>query len=96
MNLRGEQPEIIVIEHLRGLRRDIGDIRAEVQTLKAVMATKSDLQSLRADVACDTLAMQRDTGEQIVDLRLALIDYHSAAVGHGVNARSSSAGWNGP
>jgi hypothetical protein len=79
-----EQPENIVIEHLRGLRRDIGDIKGEVQTLKAEMATKSDLQSLRADVASDMLAMQRDTREQIVGLRRAVIEYHSAVVGHGV------------
>ncbi len=79
-----EQPENIVIEHLRGLRRDIGDLKSEVQTLKAEMATKSDLQSLRADVASDMLAMQRDTREQIVGLPRAVIQYHSAVVGHGV------------
>ncbi len=86
-----EQPENIVIEHLRGLRRDIGDIKSEVQTLKAEMqaqrremATKSDLHSLRADVASDMLAMQRETREQIVGLRRAVIEYHSAVVGHGV------------
>ena len=79
-----EQPENVVIEHLRGLRKDIGDIKSEVQTLKEEMATKSDLQSLRADVASDMLAMQRDTREQIVGLRRAVIEYHSAVVGHGV------------
>ncbi len=79
-----EQPENIVIEHLRGLRKDIGDIKGEVQTLKAEMATKSDLQSLRADVASDMLAMQRDTREQIVGLRRAVIEHHSAVVGHGL------------
>jgi hypothetical protein len=79
-----EQPENIVIEQLRGLRRDIGDIKSEVQTLKAEMATKSGLQTLRADVASDMLAMQRDTREQIVGLRRAVIEYHSAVVGHGV------------
>jgi hypothetical protein len=79
-----EQPENIVIEHLRGLRKDIGDIKVEVQTLKAEMATKSDLQPLRADVASDMLTMQKDTREQIVGLRRAVIEYHSAVVGHGV------------
>ena len=79
-----EQPENIVIEHLRGLRRDIGDIKNEVQTLKAEMSTKSDLHSLRADVASDMLAMQKDTREQIVGLRRAVIEYHSAVIGHGL------------
>ena len=79
-----EQPENIVIEHLRGLRKDIGDIKSEVQTLKAEMATKSDLHSLRADVASDMLAMERETREQIVGLRRAVVEYHSAVIGHGL------------
>ncbi len=78
------QPDNIVIEHLRGLRADIGDVKAEVQTLKAEMATKSDLQSLRADVASDMLTMQKDTRDQIVGLRRAVVEYHSAVVGHGL------------
>jgi hypothetical protein len=82
--LVAEQPEQIVIEHLRSLRADIGDIKSEVQTLKAEMATKSDLHSLRADVASDMLTMQKDTRKQIVGLRRAVIEYHSAVVGHGL------------
>jgi hypothetical protein len=86
-----ERPENIVIEHLRGLRKDVGDIKSEVQTLKTEMqaqreetATKSDLHSLRADVASDMLTMQKDTRDQIVGLRRAMIEYHSAVVGHGL------------
>ena len=89
--LLAEQPENIVIEHLRGLRADIGDMKGEMQTLRTEMqsqrlemATKSDLHSLRADVASDMLTMQKDTREQIVGLRRAVIEYHSAVVGHGV------------
>ena len=83
--LVAEQPESIVIEHLRGLRGDIGDIKGEMRTLKSgEMATKSDLHSLRADVASDMLTMQKDTREQIVGLRRAVIEYHSAVVGHGL------------
>ena len=79
-----EQPDNVVIEHLRGLRADIGDVKSEVQTLKAEMATKSDLHSLGADVASDMLTMQKDTRDQIVGLRRAVIEYHSAVVGHGL------------
>ena len=79
------QPDNIVIEHLRGLRADIGDIKSEVRTLKSEMATKSDLHSLRADVAADDgLTMQKDTREQIVGLRRAVVEYHSAVIGHGL------------
>jgi hypothetical protein len=90
--LVAEQPENIVIEHLRGLRKDIGDIKGEVQTLKAEMATKSDLHSLRADVASDMLTMQKDTRDQIVGLRRAVIEYHSAVVGHGLIIANSRNG----
>ena len=79
-----EQPENLVIEHLRALRTDIGDIKSDVQTLKAGTATKSDLHSLRADVASDMLTMQKDTRDQIVGLRRAVVEYHSAVVGHGL------------
>ena len=79
-----EQPENIVLEHLRALRADIGDIKGGMRTLKAEMATKSDLHSLRADVAPDLATMQKDTREQIVGLRRTVIDYHSAVVGHGL------------
>ena len=92
-----EHPENIVIGHLRGVRKDIGNIKSEVQTLQAEMATKSDLQSLRADVGSDMLTMQRDTREQIVGLRRAVIEYHSAVVGHGViisELEERCAGWN--
>jgi len=86
-----EQPDNIVMEHLRGLRADIGDVKSEVQTLKgevqtlkAAMATKSDLHSLRADVASDMLTMQKETREQIVGLRRAVVEYHSGVIGHGL------------
>ncbi len=67
--LVAEQPENIVIEHLRRLRRDIGDIKSEVQTLKAEMATKSDLHSLRAAVASDLAQMQSDMARMQKDTR---------------------------
>jgi hypothetical protein len=82
--LVAEQPDNVVIEHLRGLGADIGDVKSEVQTLKAEMATKSDLHSLRPDVASDMLTMQKDTRDQIIGLRRAVIEYHSAVVGHGL------------
>ena len=83
-----EQPENLILEHLCALRQDVGDVKTEVQTLKSEirrdMATKSDLQSLRADVASDLMTMQKETHEQIVGLRRAVVEYHSAVVGHGL------------
>ena len=55
------------------------------------MATKNDLaevrsemRSLRADVASDLLVARKETSDQIVGLRRAVIEYHSSVIGHGV------------
>ena len=86
-----EQPDNLVLELLRGLRTEIGGLKADVQSVKdeltatrEEMATKADLNSLRADVASDLLNMQKETREQIVGVRRALIEYHSSVVGHGI------------
>jgi hypothetical protein len=45
---------------------------------------RSEIHSLRADVAADFVAVRRDLSEQIVGLRWAVVEYHSAVLGHGV------------
>jgi hypothetical protein len=45
---------------------------------------KSDLKTLRADVAADILTTRKELGEQIVGLRRAVIDYRTSVIGHGV------------
>jgi len=95
MKFVAEQPDSLVLEILRGLRTEIGGLMADVQSVKVElkatreeMATKADLKadlnSLRADVASDLLNMQKETREQIVGVRRALIEYHSSVVGHGI------------
>ncbi len=90
-----KQPKNLVLELLRGMRGDMGEMRADMGEMRAVMATKadlaevkselkSDIHSLRADVASDMLTMQKDTRDQIGGLRRAVIEYHSAVVGHGM------------
>ena len=102
MKFVAEQPDNLVLELLRGLRTEIGDLRADVQSVKVElkatreeMATKADLNSLRADVASDLLNMQKETREQIVGVRRALIEYHSSVVGTGclsANCKTAFAG----
>jgi len=81
-----EQPDNLVLQHLRGLRTDIAEAKAEM---------KADMNSLRADVASDfaimrketseqIAALRKETREQIVGVRRALTEYHSAVVGHGM------------
>lgn len=88
-----EAPDNLVLELLRGLRTDVGDVKADVKSLRAEVAADmktlradvaADIKSLRADVASDLLNMQEETREQIVGVRRALIEYHSSVVGHGM------------
>ncbi|WP_442755326.1 hypothetical protein ACNHKD_01275 [Methylocystis sp. JAN1] len=87
-----DEPDNLVLELLRGLRADVADTRVgllgEINALRSEL--KSDMHSLRADVASDLLAMQakndaehKATREQIVGMRRAVVEYHSAVPGHG-------------
>jgi polyhydroxyalkanoate synthesis regulator phasin len=80
------EPENLVLELLRGLRAQMGELRAEL---------KADINSLRADVASDLVAMQakadaehkatRDEVRERVDgLRRQVFEYHSSVIGHGM------------
>ncbi len=88
------EPQSLVLELLRGIRADVADVKDVVEGVKADMtgmkaematlATKSELRSLRGDVASDLLATRKELGDQIVGLRRAVVEYHSAVIGHGV------------
>jgi hypothetical protein len=56
--------------------------------MRDTMATKSELRSeinsLRADVASDMLVLEKRLGDQIGGLRRSVMEYHSSAIGHGV------------
>jgi hypothetical protein len=75
-----DPPENLVLELLRGMRSEVGEIKSRLSE----MATKSDVNSLREDLASDLLTSQKDTRDQIVGLRRAVVEYHSAVIGHGM------------
>lgn len=88
-----DEPENLVLQQLRAMRTEIADshsdLRKEMRLLRDEL--KGDMHSLRSDVASDLLAMQakndaghRATREQIVGLRRAVVEYHSAVLGHGM------------
>ena len=62
---------------------DLETLRAEFATKAELAELKSDMRSLRADVASDLLVMRKALSEQIVGLRCAVVDYHTSVVGHG-------------
>jgi phage shock protein A len=90
-----EEPASLILELLRQMRAELGDVRSDVSQVRSDMATKTDLASLRADVssdvrtlradvAADILTTRKELSEQIVGLRRAVVDYHTSVIGHGV------------
>lgn len=77
------QPEDIVPHLLREIREqmatknDIADLRSDINSLAANMA--ADVHELDAKID----ATRKDLSDQIVGLRRAVIEYHSAVIGHG-------------
>lgn len=90
-----EEPASLIVELLRQMRGELGDVRSDVSQIRTEMATQSDLRTLRADVAsdmhtlradvaADLLTTRKELSEQIVGLRRAVVDYHTSVIGHGV------------
>jgi hypothetical protein len=89
-----EEPASLILELLRQMRAELGDVRADIGEIRADSAKKSDLSTLRADisadmhtlradVAADILSTRKELGEQIMGLRRAVMDYHTSVIGHG-------------
>ncbi len=84
-------PESLVLRLLRDMRDDMSDMREKIVTKDDFAQLRSEMHSLRADVASDLHALdakfdttRKDISEQIVGLRRAVTEYHSSAIGHGV------------
>ena len=87
-----DEPDSLILRILRDMRAEMASIRAEMATKSGIadMATKRDIAdvrsemiSLRADVASDLAMLRRDMGHQIAGLRQAVTQYHSSVIGHG-------------
>ena len=79
----------LVLELLRNIRADVARLDGKVETVKGDL--QSEIRSLRADVAADLVVVNaridtagKETSEQIAGLRRAVVEYHSAVLGHGV------------
>ena len=80
-----------LIELLREMRAELGDVRSDIRQIRADFATKSDLSALRADVASamrvqlaevasDLLSTRKDLSAQIDGLGQTVKDYHAMAL----------------
>jgi hypothetical protein len=76
------EPDNLVLQILREMRGDLSLIDKKVDTLGADL--RSEIHSLRADVASDLLTTRKELSEQVVGLRRAVVEYHSAVMGHGI------------
>ena len=81
-----EEPESLVLELLRNIRADVARVDGKIDTVvnAAKAELRSEIQSLRADVAADFVTFRKEVGEQIAGLRRSVVGYHSAVLGHGV------------
>jgi len=52
--------------------------------LRETFSLRSDVNSLRADIASELHELRKDTSDQIAGLRRAVVEYHSAVIGHGM------------
>lgn len=81
----------LVLQVLREMRGDVADVRGKMATKDDIAELRSEMRSLRADVASDIHgldakidATRQDLSDQIIGLRRAVVEYHSAVIGHGV------------
>ena len=78
------EPENLTLKLLREMRGDVTDIRQNMATKSDIADVRSEVNSLRADVASDLILMENRLSERISHVNSAVIQYHSTTVGHGV------------
>ncbi len=78
------EPENLVLKLLCEMRGDLTAMRSETATKNDVADVRSEVKSLRADVASDLITMEKRLGERITHLNRAVMEYHSSTIGHGV------------
>jgi hypothetical protein len=87
------EPENLVLHLLREMREEsredsrrlgarVDGLGVKVDDLGADV--RSELHSLRADVASDLLNLEKRVNDQFVALRRSVMEYHSTTIGHGM------------
>ncbi len=78
------EPENLVLILLRDMRAEMAT-KSDLAKLEAKIGdVRSEVHSLRADVASDLMTLEKRLEERIAGLRRAVMEYHSSAIGHGV------------
>ena len=66
------------------MRGEVADVRSKMAAKEDLADLRSEMHSLRADVASDLLTLEKRMNDQFVSLRRSVMEYHSTAVGHGI------------
>ncbi len=90
-----DEPENFTLALLRKIDAKVDTLREEMATKSDVADVRSEVHSLRADVASDLMileeriderlkAQEKRLSDQISGLRRSVMEYHSSQIGHGV------------
>jgi hypothetical protein len=69
------EPENLVLKLLRDIRGEITDIHKQMATKDDVADVRSEVKSLRADVASDMINLEKRLGDRISHLNRAVVEY---------------------
>jgi hypothetical protein len=78
------EPENLVLKLLREIRGDMATKSDTAKLENGITDVRSEVNSLRADVASDLMSLEKRLGDRINHLNRAVMEYHSSAVGHGL------------
>jgi hypothetical protein len=78
------EPENLVLMLLRQIREEMATKKELGLVKNDVADVRSEVKSLRADVASDMINLEKRLGDRISHLNRAVVEYHSSAVGHGI------------
>lgn len=85
------EPENLVLSLMREMRAEMKDMRTDMATKGDIADFRSEMKSGFTAVASDLLTLdaqinktRKELSDQIVGLRRAVVEYHSAVIGHGV------------
>ncbi|WP_159725901.1 hypothetical protein [Methylosinus sp. Ce-a6] len=73
-----DEPENLTLQLLRRIDTKIDETNTRIDRLATAVA--SDLAAMEGQM----LASEKRVAERIVELRRAVVEYHSSAIGHGV------------